>query len=78
MTPARSWDIRAGVLIPVRCLCKLSTQYGLCSSVVVAAYGNDAALEKFDVGPIEEKLSFSEATLQERVTLSTWHDKALN
>lgn len=40
--------------------------------------GNDAALERFDVGPIEEKISLSEATLQELETLSTWHDKALN
>ncbi|WP_240221588.1 hypothetical protein [Rheinheimera hassiensis] len=40
--------------------------------------GNDAALEKFDVGPIEEKISLSEATLQELDILSTWHDKALN
>lgn len=40
--------------------------------------GNDTAFEKFDVGPIEEKLSLSEVTLQELDTLSTWHDKAIN
>lgn len=40
--------------------------------------GNDAALERFDVGPMDEKLSLSAATLQELYTLSTWHDKALN
>ncbi|MCC5884775.1 MAG: hypothetical protein JJU25_19320 [Halomonas sp.] len=40
--------------------------------------GNDAALERFDVGPIEEKISLSEATLQELDILSIWHDKALN
>lgn len=40
--------------------------------------GNGAALERFDVGPIKEKLSLSAATLQELEKLSTWHDKALN
>lgn len=40
--------------------------------------GNNAALERFDVGPIEEKLSLSAATLRELEELSNWHDKALN
>lgn len=40
--------------------------------------GNDAALERFGVGPIEERLSLSEETLRELGILSTWHDKALN
>ena len=40
--------------------------------------GNDAALERFDVGPIEEKLLLSAATLRELEELSSWHDKALN
>jgi len=40
--------------------------------------GNGAALERFDVGPIEEKLSLSAETLQELEKLSAWHDKALN
>jgi hypothetical protein len=40
--------------------------------------GNDAARQKFDVGPVEEKLPLSAQTLNELVDLSTWHDTALN
>lgn len=40
--------------------------------------GNEAALKRFDVGPIEEKLSLPEIIIQELQTLSTWHDKALD
>ena len=40
--------------------------------------GNDAALDRFDVGPIEERLPLSAATLQELEKLSNWHDRALN
>jgi hypothetical protein len=40
--------------------------------------GNDAALERFDVGPIEDLLPLSPSTLQRLEALSAWHDRSLN
>lgn len=40
--------------------------------------GNDVALEKFDVGPIEDRLPISEKTRQRLNELSALHDTALN
>ena len=40
--------------------------------------GNDAALKEFDVGPVEEKLSLGDVTLERLNALSQWHDTALN
>lgn len=40
--------------------------------------GNDAALEKFDVGPIEDVLPLSEAIKSELQAMTEWHDKALD
>lgn len=40
--------------------------------------GNDAALERFDVGPVEDRLPISEKTRQRLNELSALHDTALN
>ena len=40
--------------------------------------GNDAALDAFDVGPIEEVLPLSADTLRRLEELSVWHDTALD
>ena len=40
--------------------------------------GNDVALERFDVGPIEDRLPISEKTRQRLNELSALHDTALN
>ena len=40
--------------------------------------GNDAALQRFDVGPAEEKLGLPEALLARLHALSAHHDTALN
>jgi hypothetical protein len=40
--------------------------------------GNDAARERFDVGPIEERLRLTLQTRRRLHELSTWHDCALN
>jgi hypothetical protein len=40
--------------------------------------GNDAALDAFDVGEIEDKLPLSDETRQRLEELSVWHDTALD
>jgi hypothetical protein len=40
--------------------------------------GNDAALERFDVGPIEARLPLTPGTRRRLQELSAWHDGALN
>lgn len=40
--------------------------------------GNDACLDAFDVGPIEDRLPLTDVTRQRLVELSEWHNKALN
>ncbi len=40
--------------------------------------GNDAALQRFDVGPIEDRLGLPADLLARIDTLSTHHDTALN
>ncbi|RZL65578.1 MAG: hypothetical protein EOP81_04125 [Variovorax sp.] len=40
--------------------------------------GNEAAIARFDVGPIEGKLPLMKATLTSLAELSAWHDKALD
>jgi hypothetical protein len=39
---------------------------------------NDEARDRFDVGPIEDRLPLSKETLRELERLSTKHDEALN
>jgi hypothetical protein len=40
--------------------------------------GSDAALEAFDVGPIEDRLPLSDQTRRRLEELSVWHDTALD
>lgn len=40
--------------------------------------GNDAALARFSVGSIEEKLLLSPTTLERLGEMTRWHDTALN
>jgi hypothetical protein len=40
--------------------------------------GNDAARDRFDVGPIEDRLPLSAETRRRLAALSAWHDTALN
>ena len=40
--------------------------------------GNDAARERFDVGPIEERLPLTPETRRSLDELSLWHDRSLN
>ncbi|WP_025168309.1 hypothetical protein [Pseudomonas syringae] len=40
--------------------------------------GNEVALERFSVGPIEEKLSLSANNLERLGEMTRWHDTALN
>lgn len=40
--------------------------------------GNDAALRRFDVGPVEGKLPLTPETRRRLEELSAWHDRALN
>jgi hypothetical protein len=40
--------------------------------------GNDAALDRFDVGPIEDQVPLSPETRWQLNALSTWHDQSLN
>jgi len=40
--------------------------------------GNEAALERFDVGPIEERLPLSPETRRALDELSLWHDRSLD
>jgi hypothetical protein len=40
--------------------------------------GNDAARERFDVGPIEDRLPLTLQTRRRLQELSAWHDGALN
>jgi hypothetical protein len=40
--------------------------------------GNQAALDRFDVGPIEERLPISEQARGRLLEMSQWHDGALN
>jgi hypothetical protein len=40
--------------------------------------GDEITREAFDVGPIEDILSLSEATKRELGEMSAWHDQSLN
>jgi hypothetical protein len=40
--------------------------------------GNDASRERFDVGPIEDRLPLSPAIRRRMNELSAWHDRSLN
>jgi hypothetical protein len=40
--------------------------------------GNNAARERFDVGPIEDRLPLTPGTLRRLQDLSAWHDGGLN
>jgi hypothetical protein len=40
--------------------------------------GNEACLEAFAVGPIEDRLPLSAATRQRLLDLSAWHDESLD
>jgi hypothetical protein len=40
--------------------------------------GNDAARDRFDVGPVEDLLPLSAATRRRLDELSQWHDGSLN
>jgi hypothetical protein len=40
--------------------------------------GNEAALEAFDVGAIEDGLALSDATRERLEELSSWHDSSLD
>ncbi|HYH78759.1 MAG TPA: GyrI-like domain-containing protein [Longimicrobium sp.] len=40
--------------------------------------GNDAALDRFDVGPIEDLLPLSPGTRERLEQLGVWHDQSLN
>jgi hypothetical protein len=40
--------------------------------------GNEAARERFDVGPIEERLPLSDETRRFLDEMSLWHDRSLN
>lgn len=39
---------------------------------------NDAAIKKYDVGPVEEKLPLSQEALEQLQRLTDLHDEALN
>ncbi|MEY9781074.1 hypothetical protein [Sinorhizobium fredii] len=40
--------------------------------------GNEAALQRFDVGPVEDKLPLSNETLNRLHAMTVWHDTALD
>lgn len=40
--------------------------------------GNALAIERFDVGPIEDKLPLSDLVKKRLDELTTWHDQSLN
>ncbi|HEX6373061.1 MAG TPA: hypothetical protein VF006_29330 [Longimicrobium sp.] len=40
--------------------------------------GNQAALDAFDVGPVEDRLPLSDEILQRLEQLSVWHDTSLD
>ena len=40
--------------------------------------GNEAALERFDVGPIEDRLPLTPGTRRRLEELTAWHDKSLD
>lgn len=40
--------------------------------------GNEAALQRFDVGPVEDKLPLSNETRERLRGMTVWHDTALN
>lgn len=40
--------------------------------------GNEAALQRFDVGPVEEKLPLSNAIRRRLEDMTAWHDTALD
>jgi hypothetical protein len=40
--------------------------------------GNQAALERFGIGPIEDQLALSPKTRSQLAALATWHDHSLN
>jgi hypothetical protein len=40
--------------------------------------GNDAARERFGVGPLESELALAPETLRRLEELSAWHDRALD
>lgn len=40
--------------------------------------GNDAARQRFDVGPVEDRLPLSDETLNRLRGMTAWHDTALD
>ena len=64
----------AGEPLPPRFHVRLMFEWG-CGSLWC---GNAAALDAFDVGPIEDRLSLSAETRRRLEELSVWHDTSLD